>query len=290
MSILLLLTLALGSQAGTEAEVVEYLKTHVKPGQPVVVSELYNTVFTQPAQRAVLDRLFNTFFKIPLFVAQHYKANGEPPRLSEIGEQFHFQVPGETEVMLRIMESDPRMPKFLKRDAATGEITRVDVEAILGHPRFGKSLERTIAGFEGREAPAFEVEGFDGRPLSSASLKDKPYLLYFWFTNCPPCLKTSPVLVKLDRTYRPQGLEIAGLNADRVLELPYDDEVRAEYASQVGIAFRQGHLTAAVQEAFGSVSVFPTIFVVDRRGVIVKHFVNAPPPEALESAVGLALK
>ena len=138
-----------------EARVVEYLKANVKPGQPVVVSELYNTVFTGPEERAALNRLFNTFFKMPLYMAQHQKAAGKPPTLAEISEQFHFQVPGQADVMLRIMESDPRMPKFIARDAATGEITRVDVEAILAHPKFGKALERTITGWEGRPAPAF---------------------------------------------------------------------------------------------------------------------------------------
>ena len=103
-----------------EARVVEYLKANVKPGQPVVVSELYNTVFTGPEERAALNRLFNTFFKMPLYMAQHQRAAGKPPTLAEISEQFRFAVPGEADVMLRIMESDPRMPKFITRDPATG--------------------------------------------------------------------------------------------------------------------------------------------------------------------------
>ena len=102
-----------------EARVVEYLKANVKPGQPVVVSELYNTVFTGPEERAALNRLFNTFFKMPLYMAQHQKAAGKPPTLAEMSEQFRFQVPGQADVMLRIMESDPRMPKFL--DAGRGD-------------------------------------------------------------------------------------------------------------------------------------------------------------------------
>src|SRR5258706_1809758 len=46
-----------------EARIVEYLKTNVKPGQRVVVSELYNSVFSAPDERVALNRLFNTFFK-----------------------------------------------------------------------------------------------------------------------------------------------------------------------------------------------------------------------------------
>ena len=155
ITLVLAALLAVPQAPPAEARVVEYLKANVKPGQPVVVSELYNTVFTGAEERAALNRLFNTFFKMPLYMAQHQKAAGKPPTLAEIAEQFRFRVPGQADVMLRVMESDPRMPTFMTRDAATGEITSVDVEAILAHPKFGKALERTITGWEGQPAPAF---------------------------------------------------------------------------------------------------------------------------------------
>jgi thiol-disulfide isomerase/thioredoxin len=273
-----------------EVRVVEYLEANVKPGQPVVVSELYNTVFTGPEERAALNRLFNTFFKMPLYLAQQQKAAGKPPTLAEISEQFRFQVPGEADVMLRIMESDPRMPKFMTRNAVTGEITSVDVEAILAHPKFGKALERTITGWEGQPAPAFSVTTYDGKPLTSESLAGKPHLLYFWFTGCPPCVRTSPLLAQLDQVYAAKGFAIVGLNADRVLELPYSDADRAAYAKKHGWAFTLAHMTAEAQEAYGAVSVFPTLFFVDRRGTVVKQLVNFQEKAALEEAVRAALQ
>jgi thiol-disulfide isomerase/thioredoxin len=273
-----------------EARVVEYLKAHVKPGQPVVVSELYNTVFTGPDERAALNRLFNTFFKMPLYLAQQQKAAGKPPTLAEIAEQFRFQVPGQADVMLRIMESDPRMPAFMTRDTATGEITRVDVEAILLHPKFGKALERTITGWEGRPAPAFATTTYDGQPLSSEAFAGTPHLLYFWFTGCPPCVRTSPLLAELDRTYVAKGFRIVGLNADRVLEIPTTDEDRAAYAKKNGWAFTLAHMTPEAQEAYGAVSVFPTMFFVDRKGTIVKQLVNFQEKAVLEEAIRMALQ
>jgi thiol-disulfide isomerase/thioredoxin len=287
---LLFALLAAPQAPAAEARVVEYLKANVKPGQPVVVSELYNTVFTGPEERSALNRLFNAFFKMPLYVAQHQKAAGKPPTLAEISEQFRFQVPGEADVMLRVMESDPRMPKFLTRDAATGEITSVDVEAILAHPRFGKALERTITGWEGKPAPAFTTTTYDGQPLSSESLAGKPHLLYFWFTGCPPCVRTSPLLAELDREYAGKGVRIVALNADRVFELPTTDEDRAAYAKKNGWSFTLAHMTAAAQEAYGAVSVFPTFFVVDGKGTIVKQLVNFQEKAVLEAAIQTALR
>ena len=273
-----------------EVRIVEYLRQHVKPGQRVVVSELYNGVFTSPEERAVLDRLFDTFFKIPLFAAEHQRATGRPPSLKEVAEQFRYRVPGEADVMLRIVESDPRMPRFLERDAATGEIETVHVEAVLADPRFGKLLERTLSGFEGRPAPPFSIASYDGSPIGSATLAGKPCLIYFWFTGCPPCVGTTPVLVDLYRTYQPRGFEILGVNADRVLEVPADDAQRAEYARKSAITFPLAHMTPEMQAAYGQVSVFPTLFFVDRKGTVVKQLVNAQPRAALEEAIQLTLR
>src|SRR5689334_16926275 len=149
-----------------ETKIVQYLKTNVQPGKPVIVSEL-NKTFTAPDEQKVLNRLFNTFFKIPMFVVQYNTSTKKIPTLKELSEQFNFQVPGEADVMLRIMESDPRIPKFLTRDAKTGEITAVDVDKITSSPQFGRVLERTIAGWEGKPEPEFAIQTYDGKPLSS---------------------------------------------------------------------------------------------------------------------------
>ena len=290
LGFLLAATLATAGASSAEARVVEYLKANVRPGEPVVVSHLYNDVFTGAEERAVLNRLFDTFFKMPLYLAQQVTASGKPPTLREISEQFHFAVPGEADVMLRIMESDPRMPRFVTRDPTTGEITKVDVDAILRNPRFGRALERTITGWEGRLAPAFATTTYEGGPLTSESLAGRPHLLYFWFTGCPPCTRTAPLLAELDREFGPKGLRIVALNADRVLELPYSDEARGAYARKEGWSFTLGYMTPEVQERYGAVSVFPTLFFVDRKGTVVRQFVNFQEKETLEKACRVALE
>jgi thiol-disulfide isomerase/thioredoxin len=290
IAVVLATVLALPPAPEAETRVVEYLKAHVKPGQAVVVSELYNAVFTTPEERAALNRLFDTFFKMPLYLAQHQRAAGRPPTLSEISEQFRFAVPGEADVMLRIMQSDPRMPDFITRDGTTGEITAVQVDRILAHPRFGKALERTIAGWAGRPAPAFATTAYDGKPLTSEALAGAPHLVYFFFTGCPPCVRTSPFLAALDREHAGKGFRILGLNADRVLDLPYTDADRSAYARQYGWVFTLAHMTAEAQEAYGTVSVFPTMFFVDRRGTIVRHLVGFQEKATLEEATRLALQ
>jgi thiol-disulfide isomerase/thioredoxin len=273
-----------------ERKIVEYLKVNVKPGQPVVVSNLYNNVFKTPEERKVLDRLFNTFFKIPLFVVQYNATKKTIPTLKDIADQFHLLAPGEADVLLRIMESDPRVPKLLQRNPKTGEITRIDTARIKANPQFSRELERTITGWEGKPAPFFAMAGYDGKVVTTQQVFGQPYLLYFWFTNCPPCMKTAPILNELQNTYGPKGLKIIGANADSILELPYDNKARAEYVKKAGIRFMTTILNPETQRAFGGVSVFPTMFFIDKRGIVVKQFVNEQGKASLEAAVQQALK
>src|ERR1044071_5527713 len=133
-----------------ETRIVYDLKTNVQPGRPVVVSDLYNNVFKTPEEQKVLERLYNTFFKIPMFIVQYNTSTKKIPTLKEISEQFNFNVPGEADVILRIMESDPRVPKFIERDPKTREITKLNIDAIKSSPQFSRVVERTITGFEGK--------------------------------------------------------------------------------------------------------------------------------------------
>src|SRR5262245_12998351 len=279
------ISLLLQQASPVETRIIQYLKANVKPGQPVVVSELYNNVFKTPEEQKVLERLYNTFFKIPMFIVQYNTASKKIPTLREISEQFNFNVPGEADVILRIMEADPRVPKFIERNAKTGEITRIDIEKIKASPQFSRVVERSITGFEGKEAPAFSITAYDGKPVTSDQYRGQPHLVYFWFTNCPPCVKTSPILAELYNKYAAKGFKIVGANADKVLELSYDDKVRADYAKKYGFNFTLAHLNPAMQQNYGGISVFPTMFFVDKTGTIVKHFVNFQEKATLEAAI-----
>jgi thiol-disulfide isomerase/thioredoxin len=287
---LIALLLQVPQPSATERKVVEYLKANVKPGQPVVVSDLYNNVFKSPEERKVLDRLFNTFFKIPIFVVQFNDSTKKVPTLKDISQQFQLTVPGEADVLLRIMEADPRVPKLLERNPTTGEITRIDTARIKANPQFSRALERTITGWEGKAAPFFSMAGYDGKPITTQQVFGQPYLIYFWFTNCPPCLKTAPILSELQNTYAPKGFKIVAANADGILELPYDNKARADYVKKAGLKFTMAILNPETQRAFGGVSVFPTMFFVDKRGVIVKQFVNEQGKASLDAAIQQALK
>ena len=67
------------ASSDAEARVLDYIRTHLQPGQPLMVTDLYNRVFTQPDERQALNKLYNAFFRIPLFVANYQEKFKSPP-------------------------------------------------------------------------------------------------------------------------------------------------------------------------------------------------------------------
>ncbi len=269
-----------------EARIVEYIRTHVRPGQPLLVTDLYNRTFTQPDERRALDKLYKAFFRIPLFIAQYHGKFGHPPSLKVIAEQFDLRNTQAADTLLRVMESDPRVPQFLERDPRTGEITHVDTDRVTKDPKFGQSVQRQLGDWEGRPSPPFALPGFDQPAISSESLRGKTILLYIWFTGCPPCMKETPELVALRHDSRSNDLTIVGANADNLLGLGYDDSVRRRYAQGQKINFPIVEWTREADAAFGSISIFPTLFLIDTKGVITHHWVGYTSGQEIIRAIG----
>ena len=274
---------ALFQQPDAEMRVLDHLKANVKPGQFLEVSQL-NQVFKKPEEQKVVQRFLNSFLRIPVVIVEFQKRTGRIPTLKELSEQFDFKIPGEMDVILRAMESDPRIPRFLTRNPATGEITKVDAALIKADPKFSQAIERSVGSLEKQVAPNFAMVSISKLSVNSAQFRGQPYLIYFWFTNCPPCVQTTPMLVKLFQKYSPQGFQIVAANGDNLLGLPYTDLVRADYIRKQGIRFPVGHVTPVMQQTYG-VTFFPSMFFVNRQGVIVKHVVGLQSEDIIDAAI-----
>lgn len=275
-------------RAQAEAKVVSYIRDHLQPGQPLLITELERTL-TQPAERLALGKLYSAFFRIPLFVAGYQQKFGHPPKLATIADQFDLHVPGEADLLLRVMESDPRVPHFLSRDPATGQITKVDVAMIRSDPRFGQALDHQIAGWEGRHTPALTLQGLDGKPVTLGNSSGKGFLLEVWFTGCPPCMQETPVLVDLNRRFAGKGLLIVGANADKLLGLGYTDAVRQRYIREHHVDFPIADWDKAANAAYGGISIFPTLFLIDSNGVVQQHWVGFVSGKELQEAAAKLL-
>ena len=59
-----------------------------------------------------------------------------------------------------------------------------------------------------------------------------------------------------------------------MLGIGTDDAGRRAYVAKEGISFPVVNLDASTRQSFGQINVYPTLFFVDRSGVIRRHLVN----------------
>ncbi len=218
-------------------------------------------------------------------MANYQEKYKSPPTLAIIAEQFDLPSPAAADILLRVMESDPRVPRFLTRDPKTGEITHVDVEKIKADTRFGQAFARQIGGWEGKPAANVTLTRLGGGEVRIGDLQGKAVLLEVWFTGCPPCMQEASALVSLDRELSARGLVIIGANDDRNLGLDYDDSVRQRYVQEHHISYPIVNWTKESDQAYGGIAIFPTLFLIDRKGVVRDHWIGYVQLDALQKAI-----
>lgn len=279
----LILLLTLGpAPSQIESRVLNAIQAMLRQGTAISFSQLQNDPHFSSEEKEFIGKLFEILFRIPAFVESELSRTGEPPKRAQIGERFGVGVQS-IELLLTVMEIDRRVPKMFDRDQA-GEITRVRRQALAAFlQRHGNPVR--VTGWEGKPAPDFDLATLEGKRLSSESLRGSNVLLYFWFTGCPPCSRISPILESLHQRYGNDRLRVVGLNADRILELTVTDPQRIEYLKKHGVSFPNLHLTREVHKAFGNVNVYPTLFLLDSSGTVVRRLINYQSQETMDQVV-----
>ena len=113
-------------------------------------------------------------------------------------------------------------------------------------------------------APDFSFETFDGDYVSLEDLRGKVVLVDFWATWCPPCVKATPGLKRLQDKFKGQPFVILGISADRN---------RGEWQSFiVGNILKWHHYLderGQLARSF-NIEAFPSYLLLDHDG-IVRH-------------------
>ena len=140
-----------------------------------------------------------------------------------------------------------------------------------------------------QSAPDFTLNDLSGNQVSLSEHKGKPVLLDFWATWCPPCRKSIPELVDLQRRYGDQGLVILGISMDDPRQVNNKDLLAFKDYFKINYTILRASQDV-VQDYFanGSISI-PTMFVIDREGRIVDVHVGFRPG-AVEDSIKKIIK
>jgi thiol-disulfide isomerase/thioredoxin len=98
-------------------------------------------------------------------------------------------------------------------------------------------------------------------PRSIESLRGRVVVIDFWATWCGPCRLVAPRLNALHARYGAQGLSVVGITAD-------DAENAAAFAGKTSMRYPVVVDSKGETSRAYTVSSLPTLFIVDKRGVV----------------------
>jgi thiol-disulfide isomerase/thioredoxin len=120
------------------------------------------------------------------------------------------------------------------------------------------------------KAPDFSLPNLDGETISLESLRGQIVILDFWATWCGPCRMTMPLLQQFVER-KPEGVRFFSVNvweSDTSKVRPF----LADYGYDFDVLFGND----ALPQAYG-VSGIPTLFVIDKDGIIRYRHVGYSP-------------
>jgi thiol-disulfide isomerase/thioredoxin len=130
---------------------------------------------------------------------------------------------------------------------------------------------------------AFELPGLDGKPVKLDDFKGKVTIVDVWGTWCPPCKMEIPHFVALRNAYKDKGLEIVGINKERVAK--GKEEVIEPFAKENGINYPLVIGDDKVEEQIPEFSGYPTTLFLDREGKVRYKHTGYATYEVLEYIV-----
>ncbi len=119
----------------------------------------------------------------------------------------------------------------------------------------------------GKAAPDFTLKNTSGKEVSFSQLKGKPVLIEFWATWCPYCLEVLPGVEKIYKEYSSKGIEVVAVSVDTKQEkvAPFLEK----NAYTMPVLLDDGNMLKRF-----NTRIIPTVFLIDRTGVVRKYWTN----------------
>ena len=142
-----------------------------------------------------------------------------------------------------------------------------------------------IAVGQTSHAPVLVLKDLRGRALRLSDYKGKVVVLNFWATWCPPCRAEMPDLIRMQREYRSQGLQVVGIT--------YPPEEIAEvrqFVRKLGVNYPIALGTIETKSLFDETETLPLTIVIDREGKVRERIEGILLPQEFEQKIRPLLK
>jgi len=126
---------------------------------------------------------------------------------------------------------------------------------------------------EARETVADLPEVAGASPIDFAELENKPVIVTFFASWCPPCLEEFAHLNKLHNQYGDRDLKIIAINVYEAWD-ENDAERMDKFISRTSPAFPAVVGSEKIRDLFGGIDRIPTVYGFDRKGELMYRFIH----------------
>ncbi len=126
-------------------------------------------------------------------------------------------------------------------------------------------------------APDFSLKSLSDDWISLEQHRGHVIILDFWATWCPPCRKSIPELIMLQKKYRARGLVVLAISLDDPGQVP--TSYLAAFKEKFKINYQiMRYDKKVIEDYFGDSRIsIPTQFIIDREGKIIDVIVGYNP-------------
>ncbi len=155
------------------------------------------------------------------------------------------------------------------------------VVALVGMLFLGLAKKGTakIVALEGKTAPDFTLQLYDGGSLTLSELKGRPVMVHFWASWCSSCREEAPDLEKVWREYKDRGVVFIGVDVQ-----DKESDARA-FLTEFDVTYPNGPDTSnRISVSYGLTGV-PEATFVNRDGMAVHNHIGPMTPTQMRSYV-----
>jgi thiol-disulfide isomerase/thioredoxin len=223
------------------------------------------------------------------FLAQHLKMKHEEVQqlnqADDLGFKKRLEALHGKELVRQLADLDP--VKIRKEcETLLEEVGQKHGDVKQGSTTLGKLVEPEL--FEvrrlavGKTVPDISGEDLDGKRFNLSDYRGKVVVMVFWGTWCPPCRAMLPHEKEFVKKMEKKPFALIGMNSDT------DTDALKKFLDKEKITWRQipeGGTSGPIATQW-NVNSWPTVFVVDARGVIrSKNVRNERLEEVIEKLV-----
>ena len=133
----------------------------------------------------------------------------------------------------------------------------------------------------GTKAPAWKLNGLDGKAVQSSDFEGKVVVFNFWATWCPPCVKEIPDFIEVQKEFKDKGVVFIGVSLDKPRSSGDKDDVESllrplletkakveSFVDKMKVNYPIVWGDSKVDKDYGGIAAIPQTYVIDKKGVI----------------------